>query len=313
MTLIDFIGGFLPPGLRAIFFDNLFVVASTPIYIVLIGLEFIAGKFQHREIYTLNDTATNVYLTALNMVVDLLFRGITLVIYSFFFQHRIFQIENAVLYWVLLVVGLDFFYYWLHLADHHVRLFWAVHVTHHSSEHYNFTVGFRSSVFEPVYRFVFLFPLAWIGFKGADIFLIYAVSQIWGILVHTQLVGKLGILEWVLTTPSHHRVHHASNPKYLDKNLGMLLIIWDRIFGTFQEELPDEQYEPLRYGLTKNIEKPNPVSIVFHEWDAIASDLKKPSSFKAKWMYLFGPPGWSHDGSRMTSEQMRENERKHVR
>ena len=131
----------------------------------------------------------------------------------------------------------------------------------------------------------------------------YSVTQIYGILIHTQYINKLGFLEWFMATPSHHRVHHGSNPQYLDKNLGMIFIIWDKIFGTFRAE---NSNDPVRYGLTKNIVSPNPVTVVFHEWIEMWKDLKKPISFRSKLMYVFGPPGWSHDGSRKTSKQLEE-------
>jgi hypothetical protein len=115
-----------------------------------------------------------------------------------------------------------------------------------------------------------------------------------------------------MVTPSHHRVHHASNPKYLDRNLGMLLIIWDKLFGTFQPELPAREYAPIKYGLTRPLEKETPVTIVFHEWNSIWKDVFSAKiSWRDRWRYLFGPPGWSHDGSRMTSEDMRQNECDH--
>jgi sterol desaturase/sphingolipid hydroxylase (fatty acid hydroxylase superfamily) len=203
----------------------------------------------------------------------------------------------------------DFLYYWLHRFDHEIRLFWAVHVTHHSSENMNFTVGFRSSVFQPLYRFIYFIPLALMGFRPLDIIFIYSATQIWGIFVHTELIHKMGWLEYFLVTPSHHRVHHASNAKYLDKNMGMFLIIWDKLFGTFQPELPAATYQPIKYGLTKPIEKETPVTIVFHEWQGILKDVSREDiGWKEKWGYIFGPPGWSHDGSRLTSEQMREEE-----
>jgi hypothetical protein len=142
-----------------------------------------------------------------------------------------------------------------------------------------------------------------------DILFVYSATQIWGIFVHTELINKMGWLEYILITPSHHRVHHASNPKYLDKNMGMFLVIWDKMFGTFQPELPAEEYQPLKYGLTKNLEKPNAATVVFHEWIAIGKDVfRKGLTFKQRWNYLFGPPGWSHDGSRLTSEEMRRQE-----
>ena len=112
----------------------------------------------------------------------------------------------------------------------------------------------------------------------------------------------MGVLEWVLSTPSHHRVHHASNIKYLDKNMGMVFIIWDKLFGTFAKE---ETAEPVVYGLTTNIKTYHPITMVFHEWKEIIVDLKKQTSFKNKLMYVFGPPGWSHDGSKKTAKQLR--------
>jgi len=173
----------------------------------------------------------------------------------------------------------------------------------------NFTVGFRSSVFQPLYRFLYFIPLAFLGFRPLDIVFMYSATQIWGIFVHTELIDKMGWLEYILVTPSHHRVHHASNPKYLDKNMGMFLIIWDQLFGTFQPELSAEEYQTRKYGLTKPMEKTGPVDLVFHEWAAIGKDLtQRDIGWKEKWQYIFGPPGWSHDGSRLTSEQLRQAE-----
>ncbi len=245
----------------------------------------------------------------LNSVIDLLFRAVYVVVLSYFYSHHFLTITNVFSYWFILILAEDFLYYWLHRFDHEIRFFWAVHVTHHSSEHMNFTVGFRSSVFQPLYRFIYFIPLAFCGFKALDIVFIYSATQIWGIFVHTELINKMGWLEYIFVTPSHHRVHHASNPKYLDKNMGMFLIIWDQLFGTFQPELPDEEYQPKKYGLTKPIEKETPVNIIFHEWKNIINDvLRKDISAKEKWNYIFGPPGYSHDGSRLTSQQMREQE-----
>jgi len=120
------------------------------------------------------------------------------------------------------------------------------------------------------------------------------------------MIKKMGWLEYILITPSHHRVHHASNPKYLDKNMGMFLVIWDKLFGTFQPELPDGAYQPLKYGLTKNVENPNAVNIVFHEWKQMWKDVfQKNITWRQRMRYLFGPPGWSHDGSRLTSKELR--------
>ncbi|MCE3281392.1 MAG: sterol desaturase family protein [Chitinophagaceae bacterium] len=285
------------------------ILISTPIYFVIIGLEILLTHLQHRKAYTFKDTATNVYLMLLNGGLDFFFRVVSLAVLQYCFNHSAYTWDSVVFYWLLLILAEDFVYYWLHRFDHEIRLFWAVHVTHHSSEKLNFTVGFRSSVFQPLYRFIYFIPLAYLGFKPMDILFVYSATQIWGIFVHTELINKMGWLEYILITPSHHRVHHASNPKYLDKNMGMFLVIWDKMFGTFQPELPAEEYQPLKYGLTKNLEKPNAATVVFHEWIAIGKDVfRKGLTFKQRWNYLFGPPGWSHDGSRLTSEEMRRQE-----
>jgi sterol desaturase/sphingolipid hydroxylase (fatty acid hydroxylase superfamily) len=285
------------------------ILISTPIYFVIIGLEILLTHLQHRKAYTFKDTVTNIYLMLLNGGLDFFFRVVSLAVLQYCFNHSAYTWESVIFYWLLLILAEDFVYYWLHRFDHEIRLFWAVHVTHHSSEKLNFTVGFRSSVFQPLYRFIYFIPLAYLGFKPMDILFVYSATQIWGIFVHTELINKMGWLEYILVTPSHHRVHHASNPKYLDKNMGMFLVIWDKMFGTFQPELPAEEYQPLKYGLTKNLEKPNAATVVFHEWIAIGKDVfRKGLTFRQRWNYLFGPPGWSHDGSRLTSEEMRRQE-----
>lgn len=277
------------------------VLVSTILYTVLIGGEFLFSHFKEKKYYTLKDTATNVYLMLLNMGFDVILRVAVFGILSFFYQYRFFEISNVYLYWFLLFIAEDIAFYWLHRLDHTSRFFWAVHVTHHSSSFFNLTTGFRSSVFQPFYRFVFFIPLALVGFNPLDIFLMYAITQIYGIIVHTQLVDKMGFLEYFLVTPSHHRVHHASNIPYLDKNLGMCLIIWDKIWGTFQAEIPDEEIE---YGLVGKEIKRDPVNIVFHEWKEIANDWKRDLPFRIRLQYMFRPPGWSHDGSRQTSEEL---------
>ncbi len=287
------------------------IIITTPIYFIIIGLELLLSHLQHFKAYTLKDTFTNLYLMLVNTGIDILFRGIYVgVIFQYFYEHRFTDWHQPISYWLLLLFAEDFLYYWLHRFDHEIRFFWAAHVTHHSSEKFNFTVGFRSSVFQPLYRFIYFIPLAWLGFKPVDIVFMYSATQIWGIFVHTEFIKKMGWLEHILVTPSHHRVHHASNAKYLDKNMGMFLIIWDKIFGTFQAELPDDEYQEIKYGLTSNLENPNAVSIVFHEWSQMLKDIKRRDiGFQDRMNYIFGPPGWSHDGSRLTSDQMRQKEK----
>lgn len=284
------------------FREALLIEITTPIYAIVIGAEILFSYLHHKNYYSVKGTLANIYLSALNFSLDILIRGVCLIVLDYFYLFKFTAIENPLLYWSILLVAQDFMFYWLHRVDHYCRLFWAVHVTHHSSEEFNLTVGFRSSVFQPLYRFIYFIPLALLGFRGIDIMFIYAATQIYGILIHTKTVGKLGFLEWFMSTPSHHRVHHGSNVKYLDKNMGMVFIIWDRLFGTFQ---PEDKNDEVVYGLTENIKTHHPVKMVFHEWAGISSDLKKQAPLKAKFMYVFGPPGWSHDGSKKTSAQLR--------
>ncbi len=288
------------------FREELLVLISIPIYTIVIGIEIIYSYLHHKKYYSTKGILANIYLTSLNLSLDILVRGICLGVLWFFYQYKVViidKIHTPILYWSMLLIAEDFMFYWMHRVDHYCRLFWAVHVTHHSSEEFNLTVGFRSSVFQPLYRFVYFIPLSLLGFDPLDVMFMYAATQIYGILIHTKTIGKLGFLELFLSTPSHHRVHHASNIKYLDKNMGMIFIIWDKLFGTFAEE---DDNEKVIYGLTTNINTYNPLTMVFHEWKSIILDLKKQTNIRNKLMYVFGPPGWSHDGSRKTSKQLRE-------
>jgi sterol desaturase/sphingolipid hydroxylase (fatty acid hydroxylase superfamily) len=287
--------------------EEILLLISTPFMVVLILAEMIYSHYHHKALYTGKDTAINLMCTTLNFLNDLLFRVVTLAVLSWFngFSLFSFEVKNWV-YWVLLFFAQDFAYYVLHYVDHYVRFFWASHVTHHSSEKFNFTVAIRSSVFQPYYRFLYFIPLALMGFEAFDIVFMYAATQVYGFWVHTETVGKLPTwFEFIFVTPSHHRVHHASNVEYLDSNMGMVLIIWDRIFGTYRPELDNVK---VRYGLTKNLDSFHPAKVVFHEWKSIAYDVKKSVRLKDKLMYIFGPPGWSHDGSSSTSKQLRARE-----
>lgn len=285
--------------------EQLLILITTPLYIAVIGVEILLSHLQVKKYYTLKDTFVNIYLCLLNSGIDLLFRTVYVFILIYFYQfHFIDFSSNVFLYWGLLFILEDFAFYIEHRVDHYCRIFWAVHVTHHSSEEFNLTTGFRSSVLQPLYRFIYFLPLVLLGFRPIDIVFMYSLTQIYGILVHTQYIHKMP--EWfeaLFVSPSHHRVHHASNIRYLDRNMGMVLIIWDRLFGTFQKEI---ETDPVKYGLTKQLDKPYHLTkIIFHEWQDIVNDLKKKIPFTTKLKYLFKPPGWSHDGSTKTAKQLR--------
>lgn len=296
------------------FRELLLILISTPIYILFIGLEILLSNRSKKGFYTLKDSISNVYLMLLNMGLDILLRTLVLFILFYFFTISPFvsvssvqgyvlpSLTNPIVYWVALFFLEDFAFYWLHRVDHVTRLFWSVHVTHHSSSKFNLTTGFRSSVFQPLYRFFYFIPITLLGFHPLDIFFMYSATQIYGILVHTQFVKKMGILEHILVTPSHHRVHHASNIPFLDKNMGMILIIWDKLFGTFQAE--DSCEEVIEYGLTTKQELDMPIEVVTHEWKTLFTDIKNTKGLGTKLKILFSPPGWMPQDDSQTSKAL---------
>ncbi len=279
---------------------------TLPLYTGIILFEVVLSNWQGKGFYSWKESLMNGWLTMLNSGIDLLFRGVYLIALIWAYEHRLTAgPTNPYAYWIALFLLEDFAFYVLHLVDHRSRFFWAVHVTHHSSTEYNLTTGFRSSVLQPLYRFIYFLPIAFLGFEPMHILFMFSVTQVYGVLVHTQYIKKMPVwFEAVFVSPSHHRVHHASNIPYLDKNMGMTLIIWDKLFGTFQPELKEE---PCVFGLTKNPkERYHPVKAITHEWQGIGNDLIKPVSVSDKLKYVFMPPGWSPDKSSKTSKELQE-------
>ena len=290
--------------------QEILYVWSTPFFALIILIEILVSAFAAIKNYDVKDTATNVYFAILNIVLDLWMKFSSFFVLGFFYQLGVFSWQNQNwFYWVVVFVFQDFLYYVHHYVDHNSRFFWAVHVTHHNSKFFNLTTGFRSPVLQPLYRFLFFIPMALLGIPPLHIMFAYAVNQIYGVLCHTNFIkSDLGLWGKIFVTPSHHRVHHASNTKYLDKNFGMVLIIWDKIFGTYQKEEPAENYEKIKYGLTEEIEKRDPINIIFHEWISIAKDFfihKKNLTLANRLKYVFFRPGWSHDGSTKTSKELK--------
>lgn len=190
--------------------------------------------------------------------------------------------------WCLAVLAADFTYYWMHRAEHEIRLLWAVHNTHHSSPEYNLTTSFRLSWVESLHEWVFFVPMVLLGFDVVQVLgalLVVVVYQTW---IHTEKVGRLGWMDKVFNTPSVHRVHHASNPQYLDKNYGGVLIVWDRLFGTYA---PEEA--PVTYGITMPIGSHNPLVINFKEYAMLFRDIRRATGWRAALGFAFHAPGWS--------------------
>lgn len=280
---------------------------SLPVYVVFIAWEIYAGKQLKRDNYEFRDSLISIWLGIAGGLLDYSLKYMTLGALDWCNAHAPFRPDLLQVYpvaaWILVFIGQDFCFYWLHRTEHYSRVLWAVHSNHHSSEKYNFTVALRSSVLQPLYRFLFYMPVAFMGFDGLSIMFMYAVNQFYQFFLHTEIIGRMpNWYEAIFVTPSHHRVHHASNVRYLDKNMGQVLIVWDKLFGTFQRE-----DEAPRYGLTSNLGTYHPFRVIFHEWSKILKDLKKPGPVSQKLSYLFKAPGWSHDGSSKTSNELRKS------
>lgn len=277
------------------------ITYAVPAFVVLILIEMAIVRAKRQGRYEAADSAASLTMGLGNKTASVLTGGIAIGAYYAVHQVRLFDIPWA--WWSLLLCFFaeDLAYYWFHRISHERRWFWASHVVHHSSQHYNLTTALRQTWTGALgLTFVFWLPLVWIGFPPEMVLMFSAISLVYQFWIHTELIDRMGPLEWVLNTPSHHRVHHATNPKYLDANYAGVLIIWDRMFGTFvrEEERPT-------YGIISNLGTFNPLRIAFHEWAGIARDVAKARSLRDAIGYMFGPPGWSPDGSRQTSASIK--------
>ncbi len=267
------------------------IILSIPIFFILIGLELLVDKLQNRSNYRFNDAITNISCGIGEQVTGVFFKLTIVGLYGFLFEHYAFF--NIPVNWttgILLFIGVDFFYYWFHRYSHVINLFWGGHVVHHQSEEYNLSVALRQGWFQKFFSFIFYLPLALIGFDPIQFLTVSSLVTVYQFWIHTKSINKLGILEYVLNTPSHHRVHHGVNPKYIDKNHAGTFIIWDKMFGTFQEE----EEEPT-YGITHPINTWDPLSANLHHWKQMYRGLKQMRSAKDKLKYIFMPPGWRPD------------------
>ncbi|MEM9704820.1 MAG: sterol desaturase family protein [Pseudomonadota bacterium] len=282
------------------------VAFAVPAFILLIILEMIFARVTGRARYETRDTFASLSMGLGNRVAGLIGgSAIAYACYSFVYQFRLIDAIPTVWWSVLLCfIADDFAYYWFHRVSHERRWFWASHVVHHSSQHYNLSTALRQT-WTGKFSFTFIFglPLVVIGFSPEMVLFVGGINLVYQFWIHTEAIDRMGPFEWIFNTPSHHRVHHATNPRYLDANYAGTLIIWDRLFGTFVEEAQEDRP---RYGIVKNLATFNPVLIAFHEWIGIAKDVRSAKSVREVFGYIFGPPGWSPDGSRMTSRAVKE-------
>ena len=274
-------------------------VFAIPVFIALIIVEVFINAKKNLDLYRFNDSAANITMGLGSVVIGLLTKTFAFFVFLWIYQFRLFEIPNTWWMWGLLLLADDVTFYWYHRSAHQIRFFWAAHVQHHSSEHMNFSVALRQSWGEPFIKFLFYIWLPFIGFNPVYILIMQSISLVYQFFPHTKLVGKLGPIEWIFNSPSHHRVHHATQVQYLDKNHAGILIIWDRMFGTFQKE----KEVPI-YGITENINSFSPLKIASHEYVNLWQDIRRAKKFSDKINYLIKPPGWSHDGVNRTSKEL---------
>lgn len=261
---------------------------GAPIVLAMIFAEVLISNWQNKTYYKQEDSLCTVGLLTGNIAIAFAVKGFALALHFYLYEFRLFDLSAIIPLWgmwLLTFVLIDFVFYIYHRMSHRMRFLWAIHMSHHSSEEMNFAVSFRQAWFGPISKIPFFISLPLIGLDPTIIAVAGVMSTLWGIVGHTQIVGKLGPLEWVFNTPSHHRVHHGSNKQYIDKNYGNLLIIWDRMFGTFEPER-----EQVQFGLVNNVNTYNPVKITFMAWSSIWQDMKQSNSMNQILRAFFGPP-----------------------
>tara|TARA_B110000977_G_C11029433_1_gene474602 strand:- start:143 stop:982 length:840 start_codon:yes stop_codon:yes gene_type:complete len=263
---------------------------GAPLIIIAIALEAAVSGWKNTNYYERSDTWGTIGLLFGNITMAAVTQGVVLSFSFYLYQFRLVEI-NALIpvwaVWILTFLTIDFTFYWYHRASHRIRFLWAIHMNHHSSVEMNFSVAFRQAWFGPLSKIPFFAMLPSVGFDPSITVVAGVCATLWGVVGHTQWIGKLGYLDKVFNTPSTHRVHHGINPEYIDKNYGSLFIFWDRIFGTYAEEKA-----PAVFGLAKNLETNNPITITFHTWRKMLKDVKQAQSLLEVVGYCVGPPDW---------------------
>ena len=282
------------------------IIYAIPFFVLAMLLEFFVASTKNIKSYTAKDAFSSIAMGLGNVFIGLVSKLFVFAALYFVYENlRIFTIPISWWSFMILFFLDDFSYYWFHRTSHENRFFWASHVVHHSSKHYNLSTALRQTWTGSFYSFIFWLWLPLIGFHPGIIIFQMSISLLYQFWIHTELIQKTPKwIEFFFNTPSHHRVHHGSNPIYLDRNHAGILIIWDKLFGTFQPELKSEK---VKYGLVVNIKTYNPIFIAFNEWGALFKDLNtKNISVRDRIRYLYKPPGWKHDGTGKLSTDLKE-------
>lgn len=279
------------------------IVYAIPFFIITIIIEIIVDVRERANSYEFKDARTSIAMGLGNVILGVLSKAVVFAAFIFVYEYiRLFTIPFTWWAWVLIFFADDLAYYWFHRTSHESRFFWASHIVHHSSQHYNLSTALRQTWTGNFLSFIFWLPLPLLGFHPVMIMAQMSISLIYQYWIHTEFIKKMPKwFEFIFNTPSHHRVHHATNPQYLDRNHAGILIIWDRLFGTFEPEV-----EKPVYGLVTNIDSFNPLYVAFHEWIAMFKDSTQQNvSLLSRIRYLFKPPGWKHDGTGKLSSDLR--------
>lgn len=284
--------------------DTLTILAL-PLFILAIIIEVIIDRREHLNLYYGKDTRVSIWMLVFTAIIEFIPKLLAFI--AFYYLHELSPLKEVVQRqwwaWIAIFFLDDFAYYWFHRMNHEVRFFWAGHVAHHSSVKMNFGTALRQGVGERLHKYFFWLWIPLLGFDALMMFVAMSVNLFYQFWVHTELINKLPRwYEFIFNTPSHHRVHHASNIRYLDCNHAGVLILWDRLFGTFAPEL--EKEKPV-YGLTENLTTFNPLKVATHEYGAIWRDVRRAKKWSDKLKYIFYAPGWSHDGEDKRAKTLR--------
>lgn len=263
-----------------------FMAFAVPLFLFFMGIEYLVARKRKKNVHRFNESIANLNVGIAERLTDLLTTGAFFFVYAWLNKHfALFDIRSTALTWLLLFLATDFVWYWYHRFAHEINLFWSVHVVHHQSEDFNYTTSTRITIFQAVLRGAFWSVLPIIGFPAPMIAVLLLIHGAYPFFTHTQMIGKLGWLEYFMVTPSHHRVHHSADPQYLDKNYGDMLIIWDKLFGTFKKE-----EETPTYGLTKPLNSYSFLWQHFHFPLELIVSVRRTKGWKNKLGVLFGRP-----------------------
>jgi sterol desaturase/sphingolipid hydroxylase (fatty acid hydroxylase superfamily) len=278
-------------------------LTALPIFIVAIIFEGLFYRFHLKQSYSWKVTGVNLAVALAYLASDALSAGLITAVNLATYQVRLFSIPTNWLTVTGLVFLVDFVYYWMHRLSHEIRWLWALHSVHHSAEQISFSVSYRLGWTKLISgSWLFLVPVVWLGFEPQTVALVWVITLLYQFWLHSEFIPKLGFIEKFMNTPSHHRVHHATNPEYLDRNYSGMFIFWDKLFGSFEPEKDGVQNT---YGLIHQVKSLNPVKIAFAEYICLYEDIKTAKNGREVLGYLFKPPGWRPNGQGVTSEDLR--------